>query len=164
MSRRCQERDRWQSIPLRTPSTNVSPPPPPCSSSCSAQPAERRQPTRSPSPLVCCALNGWRSAAPPLRARQPQVRGALRRCRWPERETCTAPRSSPPYAVLCSPLLLRRWQSPAHAPPGRGRCDHQRHHRSQFSLRARPAESLGVGSIYTRYQLISEASFTHVPV
>lgn len=65
--------------------------------------------------------------------------------------------SSAPTVALCtflphfSPLLWRSLSS-HRPPPPRGRFGHHRRSRSHFSLRARrPAESLRVESIYTRY-------------
>lgn len=55
-------------------------------------------------------------------------------------------RTAPPRSRLL--LWLSQFFS---RPPGTGRWGHQRHRRSHFSLRVRPSESLGAGSIYSGY-------------
>ena len=113
--------------------------PPPLPLACPARDEEWS--ARSPSPLGGGALNGWRSAAPGPRGSQLQVRGApLRRSGWAG-QSCTLLRPSPP--------LLRQSQSSSSPPGGRGHCGRQRHRESHFSQRARPAQSLGAGSVCT---------------
>lgn len=88
-----------------------------------APPSPRRgvERARSPSPLGCRALNGWRSAAPPRRVPQPQVRGApsprSRRARGP----CTLLHPFLPYTPPhCAPHHSSGGRSPPHAPGGLG--------------------------------------------
>lgn len=142
---RNEEVAKAQSLDPRSPST-------PLLSHGPARGEESNVRARSPSPLGCRALNGWRSAAPPHLAPHPQVRGSpsprSRRAEGPLH--LSAPIPALRIAPLRSPPLLWRSQSSSR-PRGTGLCGHQRHCRSHFSLRAWPTESLGAGSIYSGY-------------